>query len=62
MLKDLLYALELGVKVVGMFIFCLFLGFKLDAYLGTKPIMIFVGIMLAFVYVIKLLLGVGKHE
>lgn len=62
MLKDLLFALELGIRVIGMFIFCLYLGIKLDAYFHTRPMILIVCLLLAFGYVIKLLLGVGKHE
>ncbi|WP_050636917.1 AtpZ/AtpI family protein [Candidatus Stoquefichus sp. SB1] len=62
MLKDLLFALELGIKVIGTFILCTFLGVKLDAYFGCQPIILLICLLLAFIYVIKLLLGVGRHE
>lgn len=62
MVKDFLFALELGAKVIGMFIFCLYVGYQLDSYFQCQPICIFIGILLAFGYVMKLLLGVGKHE
>lgn len=62
MLKDILFALELGFQVIGVFIICSFIGVKLDEYLGTQPIMILMFLLFAFAYVIKLLLGVGKHE
>ncbi|WP_028042654.1 AtpZ/AtpI family protein [Candidatus Stoquefichus massiliensis] len=62
MLKDILFALELGLKVVGTFILGSFIGIKLDAYFHCQPIILLVCLLLAFVYVIKLLLGVGRHE
>ena len=62
MMRDILFALELGLKIIGVFIFCLFLGVKLDTYFQTQPWCVLVMIIFAFIYVIKLLLGVGKHE
>ena len=62
MLKDLVYALELGVRVIGTFIICSFVGVKLDQYFHSQPIILLICLLLAFVYVIRLLLGVGKHE
>ena len=57
MIRDILYALELGMKVVGAFILCVILGISLDNYLSTAPLFILIFIILAFVYVMKLLLG-----
>ena len=62
MLKDLVYALELGLRVIGIFIICSFVGVKLDQYFHSQPIILLICLLLAFVYVIRLLLGVGKHE
>lgn len=62
MWKDLLYALELGMKVIGTFILCSFVGVKLDAYFQCQPIILLICLLLAFIYVMKLLLGVGRHE
>ena len=62
MLEDLLFALELGLKVVSAFIIGLGVGLWLDCYFETKPILLLVMLMLVFIYVMKLLLGVGKHE
>ena len=62
MLKDLVYALELGLRVIGTFIICSFVGVKLDQYFHSHPIILLICLLLAFVYVIRLLLGVGKHE
>ena len=62
MLKDIVYALELGLKVIGTFIICLFVGVKLDQYFHSQPVILLLCLLLAFAYVIKLLLGVGKHE
>lgn len=62
MLKDLIFALELGLRVIGSFILCSFIGIKLDNYFQSQPVCILLGLMLAFVYVMKLLLGVGNHE
>lgn len=61
MIKDLLFALELGLKVIGVFIFCLFIGVNVDAYFHTQPIWTLIMIILAFTYVIKLLLGVYRN-
>ena len=62
MLKDLIFALELGLRVIGSFILCSFIGIKLDNYFQSQPVCILLGLTLAFVYVMKLLLGVGNHE
>ena len=62
MLKDLVYALELGLRVIGTFIICSFVDVKLDQYFHSQPIILLICLLLAFVYVIRLLLGVGKHE
>ena len=62
MLKDLVYALELGSRVIGTFIICSFAGVELDGYFHSQPIILLICLLLAFVYVIRLLLGVGKHE
>lgn len=60
MFKDILYALELGVKVVIAFTFMTYAGLKLNTYFNNK-FMIIICLFIAFVYVMKLLLGVGKH-
>ena len=57
MIRDILYALELGIKVIGAFILCIFVGVNLDKYFNTSPLFILVFIILAFVYVMKMLLG-----
>lgn len=62
MLKDLLFALDLGLRVIGSFILCTYVGLKLDDMFHSHPLCVLLGIILAFVYVMKLLLGVGKHE
>lgn len=62
MLKDLLYALELGVRIIMTFILCSYVGYQLDVYFQTSPLLIMVGILISFVIVMKILLGVGKHE
>lgn len=62
MLKDILFALELGMKVIGTFIFGSFVGVKLDGYFHCQPIILLICLLVAFGYVIKLLLGVGHHE
>ncbi|MFR7592133.1 MAG: AtpZ/AtpI family protein [Longibaculum sp.] len=62
MLKDLLFALELGLRVIIAFILCLYIGFQMDAYFDSQPVCLLIGLLLAFVYVMKLLLGVAHHE
>ena len=62
LLQDIFFALQLGFQVIGAFIVAVVLGTMIDAYLGSKPIAILTMLLLAFIYVIKLLLGVGKHE
>lgn len=57
MIRDILYALELGIKVIGAFILCIIVGMNLDNYLNTSPLFILIFIILAFVYVMKMLLG-----
>ncbi len=61
MLKYILFALELGMKVVGVFILMTYIGIKLNEYFHC-PIIIVVCILIAFIYIMKLLLGVSKHE
>ena len=57
MIRDILYALELGIKVIGAFILCIIVGINLDNYFNTSPLFILVFIILAFVYVMEMLLG-----
>lgn len=59
--KELLFVLSLWSQVIGSFIISVLLGVKLDQTLGTKPLFILILFFLAFVYVMKLLLGVGKN-
>lgn len=61
MLKDILFALELGMKVIGVFILMTYIGIKLSEYFHNATL-ILICLLIAFVYVIKLLLGVAKHE
>lgn len=61
-LKDVFFALQLGFQVVSSFIGAVFIGLWIDQRLHSEPIAILVLLLLAFLYVIKLLLGVGKHE
>lgn len=60
MMKDILFALELGVKVIGVFIFMTYIGIKLNQYFDCWY-WILICIIFAFIYVMKLLLGVGKN-
>lgn len=59
--KELLFVLSLWSQVIGSFIISVLLGVKLDQTFGTKPLFILILFFLAFVYVMKLLLGVGKN-
>ena len=61
MWKDLVFALELGIRVIGMFLICLFIGYQVDAYFHSYPYGMLMGLMIAFVSIMKLLLGAGKH-
>lgn len=61
LVKDLIFALELGTKVLGTFLIMTYIGIKLNECFNNK-IYIFICLILAFIYVIKLLLGVGKYE
>ena len=60
MLRDLLFALELGIRVIGIFVFCVGVGMVCDYYFHTKVICLIIGVVIAFIYVMKMLLGV-KH-
>ena len=48
--------------MIGVFLFCLWVGLKIDEYFDSQPIALLICLLLSFIYVIKLLLGVGKHE
>lgn len=61
MKKDLLFALELASKVIGSFIFMTYIGMKLSEYLNNK-IFILICLIISFLYVMKVLIGVGKNE
>lgn len=61
LLRNILFALELGLRVIGSFLICIYIGISLDDYFQSQPICILLGILFAFVYVMKLLLGV-KNE
>lgn len=62
LLKSLLYCLQLGFQVIGIFLLMTIIGLKLDAYFNTKPICILFSLLIAFSYVIYLLVGVYFHE
>ena len=57
MIKDILFALELGVKVIGSFLICIYLGIQLDKFFLSEPTFILIFIFIAFIYVMKTLLG-----
>ena len=61
MLRDILFALELGLRVIGSFLVSIYIGIKIDGYFQSQPICLLLGILFAFIYVMKLLLGV-KNE
>lgn len=62
LIKDVLFALELGFQVIGVFLLATIVGLKLDEHFNSRPCWLLGLLFLAFVYVIKLLLGVGKNE
>lgn len=62
LLQDIIFALQLGFQVIGAFVLAVILGITIDSYFDSKPIAILTMLLLAFIYVIKLLLGAGKHE
>lgn len=62
LLKEVFFALQLGFQVIGVFVGAVWIGLWIDQQLHTKPIAILLLLLVAFIYVIKLLLGVGKHE
>ena len=57
LLKDIMFALGLGMKVIGSFVVCLYLGIQIDRYFHTQPVFILIFIILAFIYVMHLLIG-----
>lgn len=61
MLRDILFALELGLRVIGSFLVSIYIGIKIDDYFQSQPICLLLGILFAFICVMKLLLGV-KNE
>ncbi|MFV0395713.1 MAG: AtpZ/AtpI family protein [Coprobacillaceae bacterium] len=58
----MLFALQLGMQVIGAFLVAVYAGLKIDTYFNSKPIAILILLFLAFGYIIKLLLGVGKDD
>lgn len=62
LLKDIVFCLWLGFEVIGVFLLAVIAGLWLDDYFNSKPCCILVLLIVAFIYVIKLLLGVGKDE
>ena len=62
MVRDLLFCLELGFKIIGIFLICLYIGIKADMFFGTSPIMLLVFLVIAFIMNIGILLRGGKHE
>lgn len=62
MFKDILFALELGLRVISAFVLGIVIGIKADEYFQTGSLFLLIGIVLAFLYVMKQLIGVGKHE
>lgn len=62
LLKDIIFCLRLGFEVIGVFLAAVIVGLWLDDYFNSKPCWILVLLIVAFIYVIKLLLGVEKDE
>ena len=62
LLKDIVFCLWLGFEVIGVFLLAVIAGLWLDDYFNSKPCWILVLLIVIFIYVIKLLLGVGKDE
>lgn len=62
LIKDILFALQLGLQVITSFTLAIIIGLYLDDMLDSKPIILLVLLLLVFIYVITLLLGAGKHE
>lgn len=60
LLKDLVFCLQLGLEVSGIFLVATFCGIKLDSYFKTSPVWLVGSLILAFGYIIKILLGAGK--
>ena len=60
-MKQILFALQLGIEVIGTIVFCLMIGWYIDCYFQTQPIAMIVMIGLAFIYVMKLLIGVYRR-
>lgn len=58
--KYLLFGLMLAGEVIGSFVGAVVLGLYLDSYFKTRPIIILCLLVLAFIYVMRLLLGVRK--
>lgn len=61
-MKDIIYALQLGIEIIGIFVLCIILGIKLDQYFHSRPLFVMIMILVAFFYTMKLLLGVYKRE
>ena len=60
--KRLGICFRIRIKSDWSFLFCLWVGLKIDEYFDSQPIALLICLLLSFIYVIKLLLGVGKHE
>ncbi|WP_283162780.1 AtpZ/AtpI family protein [Tannockella kyphosi] len=59
-LQEILFALQLGVQIIATFILAIMIGLKLDSYFNSKPTWILLCLLLAFVLVMRTLLGVIK--
>lgn len=62
LLKDIFFSMQLAFLVIGSFVLAVVVGLWIDSYFDSAPIAVMLLLLLAFVYVIKLLLGAGKHE
>ena len=60
LIKDILFCLQLGFQVISAFVLAVIMGLYLDQYFESKPLCLLGLLLLAFVYVILLLLGAGK--
>ena len=61
LLKEVLFCVQLGFKVIGTFIFTIIIGLTLDDYFNTHPTILLILLFLAFGYIIKILIGAGKE-
>ena len=59
-LKEIIFTFGIGFEVIGVFLIAVVVGMKIDQVFHIFPTITIILLLMAFIYIIKRLIGVGK--